>query len=225
MTTTSQSDAEQTQALLPADPPSDGGTDSSDGRSPRSPREGSDRLLPPAPIPRRMAAAGVVGMTLAALLVVLGPLALFDGIVLSGWVDGGEPVLTPLLVGPAEVGAHGLTVAVGVLIALLGLWLLWTGVRPSGRSGVSLGGGTGVWMTNSDLERIVRGTAEDCDGVLSARAQVTRRRVTVRARTTTPDVEAKIRDTISDRLAGLSPAPQVLVHTEPTFADRDGSPR
>ena len=180
--------------------------------------------LGPAPVPRRSPGAGYLGIVLAVLVLALGALALYEGIVQAGWTDGDTPVLTEVLEGPAVVGPHPLTAAVGVVLALLGLWMLWTALRPSGQSGFSLGGASGTWMTYGDLERIAVGTAEDCDGVLSARAHASRGRLAVRARTTTDDVRDTIRSTLEERLSGMSKRPDVVVRVERTF-DRSGGSR
>lgn len=209
MTTMTQGDQNQTQPI-----PLAGATALQTDR-PRS--------LAPAPVPRRSPGAGYLGIVLAVLLVALGIFALYEGIVHAGWADG-PTVLTETLEGPAIVSPQVLTAVVGVVIAILGLWMLWTALRPSRQSGFSLGGATGTWMTYQDLERIAVGTAEDCDGVLAARARASRRRLDVRARTTTGDVRDTVRAAVQERLSAMATPPQVVVQVEPTF-DQEGGAR
>lgn len=209
MTTTTRGDEDLTQPIPPP-------ADAERGRGGPS--------LKPAPVPRRSPGAGYLGIVLAVLVLGLGVFVLYEGIVQAGWADGGTPVLTEVLTGPAVVGAHALTATVGVLLALVGLWLLWTSLRPSRHSGVAVGGSTGTWMTHEDLEKIAVGTAEDCDGVLSARARAGRKRLDVRARTTTDEVRDVIRSAVEDRLTGMPAAPRVHVRVEPTV-ERKGDPR
>lgn len=209
MTTTTHGDDNRTQPIPAAGVPVEVG---------RRPTLGA------APVPRRSPGAGYLGIVLAVLLLALGLLALYEGIVQAGWTDGAPPVLTEILQGPAVVGPHALTATVGVMLALLGLWLLWTALRPSGRTGFSLGGASGTWMTYGDLERIAVGTAEDCGGVLSARAHASRGRLAVQARTTTDDVRNTIRSTLEERLSGMSKRPDVVVRVEAT-SDRSGGAR
>lgn len=212
MTTMTQGDENVTRPL----PPATGGQVARQGEH--------GRPLPPAPVPHRSPSAGYLGIVLAVLLLALGALVLYEGIVQTGWVDDGTPVLTEVVTGPAVVGANPTTAAVGALLALVGLWILWMALRPSPRSGLAVGGATGTWMTYQDLERIAVGTAEDCDGVLSARARAGRQTLDVRAQTTTADVRDTVRSTIADRLSGMATPPRVTVRVEPTF-DRKEDPR
>lgn len=182
------------------------------------------RSLKPAPVPHRAPSAGYLGIVLAVLVLALGAFVLYEGIVQTGWVDDGTPVLTEIVTGPAVIGAHPTTAAVGALLALLGLWALWTALRPSPQSGLAVGGATGTWMTYQDLEKIAVGTAEDCDGVLSARAHAGRRRLDIRARTTTGDVRDAVRSTIEERLSGMAAPLRVVVRVEPTV-EREEDPR
>lgn len=183
------------------------------------------RPLPPAPVPRRPALAGYIAMLLAILLTALGVLAIYDGIILAGLVQGGQPILTPILAGPAQFGPEAVVGVLGGLAVLLGLWLLWTAFKPGRRPGVDLGAGTGVWMTYGDLEHIAVATAEQCDGVLSARATANRMRVAVRAETTTYAVQDTVRTAIRERLAGLSSAPRVSVTVRPRYETEKGGDR
>ena len=189
-----------------------------DQREPRPSSSDDSRPAAPdaAPVPKRPAVIGWVGMVLALLLTVLGAFALFDGVVRAGWVDGAEPVLTPFLTGPAEVAPRPGAAVVAVLVGLIGLWLVVTALRPGRRAGIRLGGGAGIWMGHRDLERLAASTAERCDGVISARARASRRRITVHLETTTPDLEESAAAAVRERLSALA-APQIDVRTTPRF--------
>lgn len=185
----------------------------------------ADRPLRAASVPRRPAAVGYIAMLLALVLTVLGVLAMYDGLLLSGLVDGGEPVVTPVVTGPAEFAAQATVAVVGALAMLLGLWLLWTAFKPGRKPGMDLGSGTGVWATYGDLERIAVATAEHCDGVLTARASANRLRIAVRAETTTYAVQDTVRRAVTERLAGLSSAPRVSVTVRPRYEQEKGGAR
>lgn len=186
------------------------------GRQPAEPPDDAHRAAPTAaPVPKRPAAIGWVGMGLALLLTVLGVLALFDGAVRAGWAEA-EPVLTPFLTGPAVVTPQPGAAVVAVLVGLIGLWLVITALRPGHRAGIRLGGGAGIWMGHRDLEHLAASTAERCDGVLSARARASRKRVTVHVETTTPQVQEAAASAVRERLAALS-APKIDVRTTPRF--------
>ena len=176
----------------------------------------SDAAPTGAPVPRHAPAVGWIGVLLALALTVLGVLAMFDGAVRAGWVDGGRPVLTPLLTGPATVTPQLGAAVVGGALALLGLVLLWLALKRGRQAGVQLGRSAGIWMSHSDLEGMVTSTAERCDGVLSASARASRKRVLVDLQTTTAEVQESAAAAVRERLAGLS-APDVVVRTSPRF--------
>lgn len=180
----------------------------------RNEETASRRPLRAAPVPKRPAGIGFLGMLAALVVAALGVLAIYEAVVLLGWTEG-EPVLTPFLTGSATVTPDVTTAIVAGIVALLGLWLLWTALKRGRRSGVRVGAGTGVWMTFGDVERIAAGAAEQCDGVLSATANASGRTVRVDAQTTGRDVEGDVRSSVTERLAGLSAPPRVVVRTRP----------
>src|SRR5690606_23653158 len=94
---------------------------------------GSGRPLRGAPVPKKAPSAGILGLVLAVLLIGLGLVALYDGIVLNGWARDAEPILTPVLTGSFVVGPGEITAALAALAFLVGLWLLWQSLRPSAR--------------------------------------------------------------------------------------------
>lgn len=169
-----------------------------------------------APVPRRPPAIGWVGVLLALAVTVLGAVALFDGAVRAGWVADAEPVLTPVLTGPATVTPQPGAAVVGGLLALLGLLLLWLSLKRGRRAGVRLGDAAGIWMSQADLERVVTSTSERCDGVLSARTRVSGRRIRVELQTTSPEVTDAAESAVRSRLAGLS-AQRLTVTSAPRF--------
>jgi hypothetical protein len=181
-------------------------------REDRSPaaRPKKGETLRSAPVPRAPAPIGYLGMFLAFLVLSLGLLAAYEAMVLLGWLPG-DPILSPLLGQQAVVSPDVVTTVIGVVAALVGLWLLWTALRRGRRRGVELDTVTGVWMTHRDLERLAAGTAEDVDGVLEADANASRRKVGVRVETTSPEVRDHVRAAVTERLSGLSRPPKVSV--------------
>lgn len=175
----------------------------------------SETTLRPTAVPRRPATAGWLGLLLSVALIALGALAAHDGVVLEGWAQG-KPLLSPRLSGQTALVPGTLTRVIGVVAALLGLFLLWVALRPGRRRGAELDAATGVWLTWSDVERLVVSTAEQQDGVLSAHASATSRQVRVEARTTTNDVEPAVQQAVSEALAGLRRPPRVVVRARAT---------
>ena len=166
------------------------------------------------PVPRRPPGVGILGMLLALVLVALGVLLVHEGLALQGWVDT-SPLLQHLLSREAVVEPGALTTLVAAVAALLGLWLLTTAFKRGRRRGVELGTTTSVWMSHGDRDRLVTGTAEDVDGVLGARASVSRRRAVVHVDTTTPEVRGEVASAVERRLAALDAPPRVVVHDSP----------
>lgn len=172
------------------------------------------RTLRAAPVPRRPAGVGIVGMILALVLLALGALAIYEAVVLLGWA-GGEPPLTALLTDQAAVGRDTLVAVLAALAVLLGLLLLWTALKPGRRRGARVEAATGVWLTWADVERLARTTAARQDGVLSARARASRRRVDVAAEITSGEVRPAVEAALADRLAPLTPAPRITLRARP----------
>ena len=164
-----------------------------------------------APVPRRPAPVGAVGILLAVVLTGAGVLAIYDGVVIL--TGGAEPVLTPVLTGTAQVDRSTLVAVLAGLGVLVGLLLLSAALRPGSRRGVRVDATTGVWMTWSDVDRLAAAAAERVDGVLSARARAGAREVRVSAETTDDDVEVAVREAVAARLAGLASPPRVKVRT------------
>jgi hypothetical protein len=173
------------------------------------------RALHAAPIPRRPAGVGIVGIILALAMVALGALAVYEAVVLLGWAAG-EPPLTTFLSDQVVIDRDTLVAAHAPHAGLLGLLLLWTALKPGRRRGVRLDAATGVWLTWADVERLARTTAVRHDGVLSARARASRRRVNISAETTSREVAPAVEAALAERLAPLSPAPRVTMRARPT---------
>lgn len=169
-----------------------------------------------APVPRRPAVVGAVGMAASLLLAALGVLALFDGMAAAGWVRGSEPVLTPALTTGLELNPTLPVAVVAALVAGLGLLLVWTALRRGRRAGVRIAKTSGVWMRYGDLERLCAGTAERVDGVLEARAKASRTKVAVSVVTAAPEVAGAVQAAVQQRLSGLDSPPRVSVRTHPS---------
>lgn len=142
-------------------------------------------------------------IALSVLLVVLGVLVLRDALVAAGAVDG-EPWIAPLVDRLDEVAPSAVVTAVGVVLALLGLWLvvLALGRRVRTRLAVTSSAGTTVGI--ADAARLAASAADDVDRVMSARASATRRSVTVTVTTLEgDDVTDAVRAAVADRLSPL----------------------
>lgn len=153
----------------------------------------------------------VVGLVLAALVVALGVVGIHDALVAAGVVSGSD------WIGAAVDAIDGATpptwlVPLGAVLILLGLWLLITALRPRPRKAMALAADTGVFLRPRDAARLARDAAEDVDGVISAKADATVRKISVGVHATTSDgVEQQVADAVTDRLSALAKTPRIKV--------------
>lgn len=185
---------------------------SSDTTAPRKPMRAATQKSGSGPI-------GVVGPVLAVLLIALGVLLLRDALVAAGAFAGGQWLPA------AAAGLKGFAPAwwlipAGIVVALLGLWLVVTALRPRSRRTLALRSQTGVFLHTRDVARLASGAAHDVDGVLDVSSTATRRKVSVTAQATAqPGVREAITTAVTERLASLQAPPHVSVtiHTpDPT---------
>ncbi|MFF3064982.1 DUF6286 domain-containing protein [Oerskovia sp. NPDC057915] len=101
---------------------------------------------------------------------------------------------------------------VGVLVALVGLWLLWQAVRPRPRTTLRVVASSGIHLRSADVARWVNATAGDVPGVLDTSTSVTRRSVRVTVRTTgSPDILSEVREEVARQLSALEQPPSLSV--------------
>lgn len=100
----------------------------------------------------------------------------------------------------------------GVLVALVGLWLLWQAVRPRPRTTLRVVATSGVHLRSADVARWVNATARDVPGVLDTSTSVTRRAVRVTVRTTgSPEILSDVREEVARQLSALERPPSLVV--------------
>lgn len=178
-----------------------------------------------APPPPRAGGSTVVGVVVALALLCLGAVAVRDGLVLGGQIDGSA--WTRQVV--EDLDGRGSSVAVALLggvVVLVGLWLVVTALRPHTSAAAALESSTGVVLRPLDVARVSTTAAERVDGVLSARTTVTRRKAVVRLRATSSDgVGEAVRAAVTDRLSALAtpPSVQVVVSAPTTASSRAGA--
>ncbi|GAA2746954.1 hypothetical protein GCM10009868_34450 [Terrabacter aerolatus] len=167
-----------------------------------------------APAPTGAAPASTWAVVLGIVVAAAGLLLLRDAAVAVGLL-GGTPVTTPLVDRLRSVGPQAWYVPVGVVVALVGLWLVAAALRRRPRRDLAVGDSSLVWLTPSAAAAIARASAAGVDGVVEARATAGRRSVRVTARTTTrdPEVGSRITSAVEQSLRGLAPVPKVRVTT------------
>jgi hypothetical protein len=158
---------------------------------------------------------GVVGPVLAVLLAALGVLLIRDALIGLD-VLGGPAWLPAALDGLSGSTAEWWMVPAGVGIALLGLWMIVTALRPRSRKTVPVTSATGVFLHTRDVARLASDAAREVDGVLSATSTASRRAVTVTVRSTaTAGIADGVADAVNLRLRPLKTPPQVKVRVRP----------
>ncbi|NIZ92444.1 DUF6286 domain-containing protein [Kineococcus rubinsiae] len=164
---------------------------------------------------------GVVGPVLAVLLVALGALLVREALV-TGGVVGGSTWLPPAAGALDGTAPGGAAIAVGVVAALLGLWLVVVALRRRTRRTLAVGAMS--YLSARDVARLAAGAARDVDGVLDVSAEATRKRVLVRGRATSRDgVEEPVRAAVAHQLSALTTPPAIVVRLRPE--DDEGGAR
>lgn len=158
----------------------------------------------PAAAATRAGRVGWVGIVLAALLVALGVLVVREALVAAGQVAG-EPWLAPLVDRADGVRPSAALAAAGVVLALVGLWLVVVALGRRVRTRLPVTSSAGTTIGTADAARLAASAADDVDRVLSARASANRRSVAVTVTVLEgDDVADAVRTAVSDRLAPLA---------------------
>ncbi len=190
--------------------------------TPTAPASGPTRL-PPAKLPTGPGTIGWLGPVLALLLVGVAVLVGQDA-----WVrlQGGSTTW----LGSATSALDGLApsaavAAVGVVVALVGLWAVVAALKPRTRDALPLAGTSGAHLRTADVARLASGAADQVDGVLRARSSARRRSVTVDVTTTAArggaadGVADRVRARVEHALRALETPPRVKVRTTASKGD------
>lgn len=178
---------------------------------------GGRPAMPAAPGASGSGRIGVVGPVLAALLLATGLLLLREALVVLG-ATSGAPWLPAAAEGLRGLGPAWWLVPAGVAVALVGLWLLVSALRPRSRRTLPLTSGTGVFLHTRDVARLASGAAREVDGVLSASATATRRTVSVKVHGTA-DVREEVTRAVTETLTPLRTTPRVDVRVRTSRDD------
>ena len=162
--------------------------------------------------PKARPAASGVSLVLALALVGIAVVAVRDLAVDRGWTNGTS--WTGDLVDRLDGLAAGVpAIVVGIVLALAGLWLLLTSVRPAARTHETTSGPSDVWITRSAVRAVATGAAEHTPGVAAATSRHRRGRVVVTVQSDRPGVAAEVETSVRTALEGLS-THDVVVRTE-----------
>lgn len=168
---------------------------------------------PAAAPPAAAGPARRAGVLLALLLIAAGAVAVYDMLAGLDAIDG------PLPVEDALDRIDGLQpqewmVPAGIVLALAGLWLALSALRPRPRRVLPLRAASGVYATRRAIEHIAVDTATQHPGVIDAHARARRRAVAVRLHTDGEAATAgEVRGALVDRLDHVEGAPKIRVST------------
>ncbi|MEU6137517.1 DUF6286 domain-containing protein [Nocardioides sp. NPDC047086] len=129
--------------------------------------------------PRRAPLAVPTASVLALVLVAVAVVAVRDLALSQGWAAG-TPLVPDLVEGLDGVRASvGLAIGGGV-VALIGLVLVWLGLRPGRRTHLRVAGDADLWLSPGAVAAVAQETADRLPGVVSAESSLrSRRRVVV----------------------------------------------
>lgn len=168
--------------------------------------------------PRRRPAATAPALLVALVLVGLGVLGVHDLLAARGGL-GGRPWLSSLADDLDGLTPTWWTTALGVVVALIGLALLWIALRPARRThqATSMDDGD-VWISKRAVGRLAEQAAVRTAGIESAAVDVRRRKIVVRATTgaasmAVEQVRDRVQENVRSALDGFSPLP-VKVRTK-----------
>jgi hypothetical protein len=167
---------------------------------------------------------GVVGPILAVLLTAAGFVLLHDAVARADGRPGRTWVAATVDVIDGAIALWWM-VAAGIAVALIGLWLIVTGLRPRSRRTVAITSATGLFLRARDIARLASAAADDVDGVLSAASVASRRKVTVTVESDRDGVADLVRTAVEQRLATLARPVRVnvRVRARTRIAPREGS--
>lgn len=173
--------------------------------------------LDPARRPTGAGRAGVVGLVLAVLLLALAAALGREALVAGGAVAGAlwTPAVLDGIDGLAPTPALAL---VGLVVALLGLWLLVTAFARRSRRAVAIQGRPSATTSTHDVARLATGAARRVDGVLTASSRAGRRSVDVSVKATSKAVAPAVEQAVAGALQALAPRPRVRVRVQAASA-------
>jgi hypothetical protein len=165
---------------------------------------------------------GLVGPIMALVLTGIGFVLLHDAVAEADNRPG-RTWLASVVDGLDRTTAEWWMIPAGVAVALAGVWLIVTAVRPRSRKTLAVTSQTGVFLRTRDIARLASAAADDVDGVLSASSVASRRAVTVTVESDRDAVADLVRDTVSERLSALANPPKIKVRVRAHWQRREGN--
>lgn len=186
-------------------------------RSATTPDQQAAHPPPTAKDPRGFARVTVFGVLWALALIALAVVAGHDALA-YGKLISGKPWLESVLTAVDGMKPLFSWVVAAVVAVLIGLLLVYVALRPRPRLGTPVRAETGVFLLDGGLRRLAAGAAEDVDGVDTAKASTSGRRVSIDVHGLSADrdtaLEGRVREHVQSRLQQLDNSPQVRVRDQ-----------
>ena len=166
----------------------------------------AERPMTPGPL-------SYLGILWSLLLIGLGAVGIRDALVYADVIDG-DPWVESLAKSVDKVSPADWMVAAGVGAILVGVVLVVVALRPRPRTALRVQARTGIFISPKGIARLAEGTAERVNGVDTAEAAATLKRVTVTISTwsETPDeLQEVVAQAVRNRLSRLAAPPPVRV--------------
>lgn len=117
-------------------------------------------------------------------------------------------------IGTADVSPVGVTV--GIIVALIGLWLLITSFMPRPRTHVNVQSSSSIWVRPVDVARKATASARSELGRSRISSRATRRTLTVEVEDDgTGYIDQRLSAALAEEVKRLNPVPQVNVTVHP----------
>lgn len=181
-----------------------------------SPAPPASSRPPGAPLPAAKAPVGPglitgLGLLWSLVLIGVGVVGVQAALVAAGWLDG-TSWLTWILEQLDGLTPSVWMVPVGIVLVLLGLWLLLMALRPRPAKDMTLDASTGVFLKPADVARLAAASADQVDGVQDVRASASRGGVALRVvGTGSSAVAGDVERAVADRLSAFDPPVRVSV--------------
>ncbi|WP_424808316.1 DUF6286 domain-containing protein [Rhodococcus sp. 27YEA15] len=176
------------------------------------PRESS----PEERVPVATAGAVLVGVVLAMGVLAVGVVAIRDTLVATGLLAGPSWIVRALDAADG-IGYQSWMLPAGIAAVVVGGCILTLSLKPRSKRANRVVGQPDLWIAPRDVASVATVRAESVDGVLSAKAKASRRRLVVRltiAGVDPVDVEAKARAVVAHLTESLSPVPRLVIRSD-----------
>lgn len=167
--------------------------------------------------PRPHPAARVLTVVLGIVLLILAGIAIRDAWFLFKGTDPAEGWIATALEFLATAEVDVLGVVIGVVVALVGLWLMVAALRPRRRTHMRVAANSSVWMRPLDVARKSTAAVRRDFGSDDISSRANRKRLTVAMAHSdgSEELAEEIQNSLRSELAVLEKPPRISVQVDP----------